>query len=65
MPSRISVKSAQRQMRRFSVSLSREHYERVLAIARKNRVSTAWVIREAVERLLSNDKPLFHLRRPQ
>jgi metal-responsive CopG/Arc/MetJ family transcriptional regulator len=65
MPSRAAGKSAQKQMRRFSVSLPREQYDQVLAIARKNRVSTAWVIREAVERLLCADMPLFHLRRPQ
>jgi hypothetical protein len=41
MPSRVSGKSVQKQMRRFSVSLSREQYLQVLAIARKNRVSAA------------------------
>jgi len=65
MSSRVSGESAQKQMRRFSVSVPSEQYDDLLALARKNRVSRAWVVREAIERLLSDDMPLFHLRRPQ
>jgi predicted DNA-binding protein len=65
MSSRVSSESAQKQMRRFSVSVPSEQYDDLLALARKNRVSRAWVVREAIERLLSDDMPLFHLRRPQ
>ncbi len=65
MSSRVSGESAQKQMRRFSVSVPSEQYDDLLVLARKNRVSRAWVVREAIERLLSDDMPLFHLRRPQ
>ncbi len=65
MSSRVSGESAQKQMRRFSVSVPSEQYDDLLVLARKNRVSIAWVVREAIERLLSDDMPLFHLRRPQ
>lgn len=46
---------------RQSVSLSAEQYERLSEIARQNRVSVAWVIREAVDRLLKEDMPLFYV----
>jgi len=58
-------RSGPRKAHRFSVSLPGEQYGQLLVLARKNRVSTAWVVREAIERLLSDDMPLFHLRRPQ
>lgn len=58
-------RSAPRKAHRFSVSVPSEQYGQLLALARKNRVSTAWVVREAIERLLNEDMPLFHLRRPQ
>ena len=46
---------------RLSVTLTSEQLRRVEALARKNRVSVAWVIREAIDRLLRDDAPLFHL----
>jgi hypothetical protein len=58
-------KSLSRKTRRLSVSLSGEQHAEVLALAHKNRVSTAWVVREAIERLLTDEMPLFHLRRPR
>lgn len=46
---------------RQSVSLSEEQRCRLSEIARKNRVSVAWVIREAIDRLLKDDMPLLHV----
>ena len=47
---------------RLSVSLSAEQYDELLRIAQKNKVSIAWVVREAIERLLNDELPLFHVR---
>lgn len=49
---------------RLSISLSSEQHEMLLEIARRNRVSLAWVVREAVERLLKEEMPLFHTKLP-
>jgi len=46
---------------RLSVSLSADQHRQLNEIARKNRVSIAWVVREAVERLLKDDLPLLHV----
>jgi len=48
----------------MSVSLPNDQYDQLMALARKHRVSAAWVVCEAVERLLCEDTPLFHLKRP-
>lgn len=50
---------------RLSVSLSAEQYAELLEIAQKNKVSIAWVIREAIERLLTDEHPLFHVSQPK
>ncbi|WP_454015195.1 ribbon-helix-helix domain-containing protein [Aquamicrobium terrae] len=46
---------------RLSVSLTEEQHRELNEIARKNRVSVAWVIREAIDRLLKDDMPLLHV----
>lgn len=46
---------------RLSVSLSAEQYLELNEIARINRVSVAWVVREAIDRLLTDNLPLLHL----
>ena len=46
---------------RLSVSLSPDQHRELNEIAKKNRVSVAWVVREAVERLLRDDMPLLHV----
>ena len=56
---------AERGSHRLSVSLSSEQHAALLEIARKNKVSIAWVVREAIERLLHDEQPLFHVRRPR
>ena len=44
---------------RASVSFPPELYEILEAIARENKVSVAWVVREAAERYVANQWPLF------
>lgn len=51
----------QKTQRRQSVTLIEEQHRQLSEIARKNRVSIAWVIREAIDRLLKEDKPLLRL----
>lgn len=46
---------------RQSVSLTDAQHRQLSEIARKNRVSVAWVIREAIDRLLKEDMPLLHV----
>lgn len=46
---------------RQSVSLTEDQHRQLSEIARKNRVSVAWVIREAIDRLLKDDMPLLHV----
>lgn len=46
---------------RLSVSLTAEQHRELNEIARENRVSVAWVIREAIDRLLKDDMPLLHV----
>ncbi len=53
----LDEKTAHRQ----SVSLTEEQHRQLIEIARKNRVSVAWVIREAIDRLLKEDMPLLHV----
>jgi predicted DNA-binding protein len=63
MPKRSkSVSPKKAESRRLSVTFSDEQLRSLEAIAKKNRVSVAWVIREAIDRLLRDDAPLFHLR---
>ncbi|MEL7381870.1 MAG: ribbon-helix-helix domain-containing protein [Pseudomonadota bacterium] len=46
---------------RLSVSLTAAQHHELSEIARKNRVSVAWVVREAIDRLLKDDMPLLHV----
>ena len=50
-----------KQGHRLSVSLTAEQHRELSEIARKNRVSAAWVIREAIDRLIKEEMPLLHL----
>ena len=50
---------------RLSVSLTPEQHAELLEIANKNKVSVAWVVREAIERLLRDEQPLFHVGQPR
>jgi predicted DNA-binding protein len=44
---------------RLSVGLTAEQHDRLARIAQDHRVSIAWVVREAIERLLNEPTPLF------
>ena len=46
---------------RLSVSLTGEQHRELSEIAHRNRVSVAWVIREAINRLLKDEFPLLHV----
>jgi metal-responsive CopG/Arc/MetJ family transcriptional regulator len=46
---------------RLSVSLTADQYRELNEIAKKNRVSVAWVVREAIDRLLKDDLPLLQM----
>jgi len=50
-----------KSVHRLSVSLTPEQHRELNEIARKNRVSVAWVVREAIDRLLKDDMPLLHV----
>jgi predicted DNA-binding protein len=53
--------AANKAPHRLSVSLTVDQYQHLSELARKNRVSVAWVVREAIERLLRDDMPLLHV----
>jgi len=55
-------KSAPKTAHRLSVSLTDEQHAELLEMAEQNKVSVAWVVREAIERLLRDEQPLFHVR---
>lgn len=63
MSSDTSDRSADVSSHRQTVSFTPEQHRQLTEIARRNRVSVAWVIREAVDRLLKEDMPLFHIRK--
>jgi hypothetical protein len=44
---------------RITVTLPKSDYEEVCRLARSKRVSNAWVIRDAVEKYIAADSPLF------
>lgn len=54
---------ADRTAHRLSVSLNDDQYAQIAEIAQRNRVSIAWVVREAVERLLTENRPHLRQRR--
>jgi predicted transcriptional regulator len=47
-------------MPRTSVSFSPEVQEELSRLAAKRKVSVAWIVREAVDRYLESENPLFH-----
>ncbi len=46
-------------MPRASVSFPREVYETLEGLATKKKVSLAWVVRDAVEKYVADEWPLF------
>lgn len=61
MPLASRKMSTPKTSHRLSVSLTEEHHSELLEIAERNKVSIAWVVREAIERLLRDEQPLFHV----
>lgn len=52
-------REAERNTVRTSVSLPREHYDLLASLAEQNRVSVAWVVRDAVARYVEQRWPLL------
>jgi predicted DNA-binding ribbon-helix-helix protein len=48
---------------RTTVSLPAADYEQLEHLARQKKVSVAWIVREAVDRLLASEAPLFRQKR--
>ncbi len=44
---------------RISITLPTEHHDELQVLAKGKRVSLAWVVRDAVERYLADQAPLF------
>jgi hypothetical protein len=44
---------------RITITLPREHYGEIVQRAKTKRVSASWIVRDAVEKYLSADIPLF------
>lgn len=61
MPAKKRATSTKRDaaMPRASVSFPREVYETLEGLAIKKKVSLAWVVREAVEKYVADEWPLF------
>lgn len=62
MPAATKKKNTPKTSHRLSVSLTEDQYSELAEIAERNKVSVAWVVREAIERLLRDEQPLFHVR---
>ena len=56
-----SSESAKRQQTgtRITVTVPPDHYEQVCRMAIAKKVSNAWIIRDAVEKYIQADTPLF------
>ena len=50
----------EKQTVRTSVSLPKEHYNILASVAAQNRVSVAWVVRDAVSRYVEDRWPLLN-----
>ena len=64
MAARQSTGADSERGHRFSVSIPHGLNRQVDELARKYRVSKSWIVREALERLIGDDMPLFHFRKP-
>ncbi len=59
MPATAKAESADKPVHRLSVSLTADQHDHLTRVAHDHRVSVAWVVREAIERLLNDPSPLF------
>jgi hypothetical protein len=53
-------KGRMQEKNRISVTFEPEHYEELRRIAKRKRVSLAWVVRDALGLYLAAETPLFH-----
>ena len=60
----MSSESAKRQQTgtRITVTVPPDHYEQVCRMAKSKKVSNAWIIRDAVEKYIQADTPLFAMK---
>lgn len=60
----MSSKPAKRQQTgtRITVTVPPDHYAQVCRMAKGKKVSNAWIIRDAVERYIQADTPLFAMK---
>lgn len=54
-----TASSEETAVTRITVSVPKPNYEDLLRIAESKRVSISWVVRDAVEKYLAADMPLF------
>lgn len=55
-----TAREASGKMPRTTVSLPAETQEQLERIAKQRKVSVGWVIRDAVDKYLAAENPLFH-----
>jgi hypothetical protein len=53
------VKRGTKKATRITVTLPQDNYDTVVRMAKNKRVSTAWIVRDAVDKYLAADTPLF------
>jgi hypothetical protein len=60
MPARISQPSRENSAApRITITLPLAHYREIVQRAKSKRVSASWIVRDAVEKYLAADIPLF------
>ena len=52
-------KSASKPSVRTTVSIPKDDYSEIERLAERKKVSVAWVVREAIDRYLASESPLF------
>ena len=55
-----TIEADPKKATRITVSLPSESYESLLRMAKSKKVSAAWVVRDAVDKYLAADLPLFY-----
>ncbi len=63
MNSTQAMKLHQDKTRRTSVSLPQELYSELALLAKRKKVSMAWIIRDAAEKYIANNNPFFEDRK--
>jgi predicted DNA-binding protein len=54
------MRTSKRKSIRTSTSIPQEHYEQLENIAQENKVSVAWVVRDAIDKYLQNRKGIVN-----